>query len=64
MSIYDMDCELGCRLLKVERDKIKAALKLVMIGPVLHVDTLAECQQSVDDWLGKMMNVLEGKVSD
>lgn len=24
MSTYDMDCEQGCRLLKVERDKLEA----------------------------------------
>ena len=25
--VYDMDCELGCRLLKKERDKIEAIKK-------------------------------------
>ncbi len=24
MSIYDIDCEMGCKLLKAERSKIKA----------------------------------------
>ncbi len=30
MSIYDLDCVLGCRLLKVERDKIKAVREFVL----------------------------------
>jgi len=61
MSLYDADCELGCKLLRAERDKLKAIKKLVEKGPSLNVDTLEDCQQFVDDWLGKMMNVLEGE---
>jgi len=61
MSLYDADCELGCKLLRMERDKLKVIKKLVEKGPSLNVDTLEDCQQVVDDWLGKMMNVLEGE---
>ena len=42
-------------------DQIKAAKKLVETGPVLHVDTLEDYRRAVDDWLGKMMNVLEAE---
>lgn len=28
MSIYDIDCELGCKLLKAERNKIEAVKAL------------------------------------
>ena len=41
--------------------KLKAIKKFVEKGPLLHVDTLADCQQSVDDWLGKLMNILEAE---
>ncbi len=40
-------------------DKLETVKKLVEKGPSLNVDTLEDCQQAVDDWLGKLMNVLE-----
>jgi len=43
------------------KDKIEAVKKLVEKGPILNVDTLEDCQQVVDDWLGKLMNVLEAE---
>lgn len=39
-------------------DKLKAVKNLVKTGPALNVETLGEVQQVVDDWLGKLMNVL------
>ena len=41
--------------------KLEAVKKLVEKGPSLNVDTLEYCQQVVDDWLGKLMNVLEAE---
>jgi len=29
MSLYDLDCEQGCRLLRAERDKLEAVKKIV-----------------------------------
>ena len=43
------------------KDKIEAVKKLVEKGPLLNVDTLEDCQQVVDDWLGKLMNILEAE---
>ncbi len=58
------DCP-NCKLQEVGfyaivlENKIGAAKRLFAIGPLLNVETLEDCQQAVDDWLGKMMNVLE-----
>ena len=52
--------EVGFYAIELE-DKVKAARNLVAIGPLLNVDKLEDCQQAVDDWLGKVMNVLEAE---
>jgi len=39
--------------------KLEAVKKFVEKGPSLDVDTLEDCQQVVDDWLGKLMNIIE-----
>ncbi len=44
------------------RDKLKVIKKLVEKRSSLHMSTLEDYQQAVDDWLGKMMNILEGEV--
>ena len=44
------------------RGKLKVIKKLVETGPSPHMNTLEDYQQAVDDWLGKMMNILEGEV--
>ena len=44
------------------RDKLKVIKKLVEKRSSLHMSTLKDYQQAVDDWLGKMMNILEGEV--
>lgn len=44
-----------------QKDTLKAVKNLVKTGPALNVETLGEVQQVVDDWLGKLMNVLEDK---
>ena len=43
------------------KDKIEAVKKLVEKGPLINVDILEDCQQVVDDWLGKLMNILEAE---
>ncbi len=40
-------------------EKLEAVKKFVEKGPSLNVDTLEECQQVIDDWLGKLMNILD-----
>jgi len=52
--------ELGFYAIELET-KLKATIFLVASGPLLNVETLEDCQQAVDDWLGKVMNVLEGE---
>jgi len=44
------------------RDKLKVIKKLVEKRSSLYMSTLEDYQQAVDDWLGKMMNILEGEV--
>ncbi len=39
--------------------KLEEVKKFVEKGPSLNVDTLEDCQQVIDDWLGKLMNILE-----
>jgi len=64
MGCVGEDCP-NCKLQEVGfyaislENKIENATKLVASGPSLNVDTLEDCQQAVDDWLGKIMNVLE-----
>ncbi len=62
-AIYDNDkeAEIPVKDLITAYEKQEAVKKLVEKGPLLNVDTLADCQQAVDDWLGKLMNVLEGE---
>ncbi len=40
-------------------EKLEAVKNFVEKGPSLDVDTVEDCQQVVDDWLGKLMNILE-----
>jgi len=64
MGCVGEDCP-NCKLQEVGfyaislENKIQAAKRLAASGPLVNVETLEDCQQSVDDWLGKMMNVLE-----
>ena len=44
------------------RDKLKVIKKLVEKRSSLHMNTLEDYQQAVDDWWGRMMNILEGEV--
>jgi hypothetical protein len=44
------------------RDKLKVIKKLVEKRSSLHMSTLEDYQQAVDDWLGKMMRCPEGEV--
>ncbi len=66
MGCVGEDCP-NCKLQEVGfyaislENKIEAATKLVASGPRINVDKLEDCQQAVDDWLGKMMNVLEAE---
>ncbi len=50
---------------KAEGDRLNEQLevvkKFVEKGPSLNVKTLEDCQQAVDDWLGKLMNILEAE---
>ena len=39
MSLYDTDCEMGCKLLKTERDKLKA-IKTPLDGWITNDGTL------------------------
>ena len=39
--------------------KLEEVKKFVENGPSLNVDTLEDCQQVIDDWLGKLMNIIE-----
>ncbi len=63
-AIYDNDKEemIPVKNLIKAYEQLAVFKKLVVKGPLVNVDTVEECQQSVDDWLGKMMNVLEEKV--
>ena len=67
MGCVGEDCP-NCKLQEVAfyaislENKIETATELVKSGPLINVDTLEDCQQAVDDWLGKMMNVLEAEV--
>jgi len=67
MGCVGEDCP-NCKLQEVGfyaislENKIQAAKRLAASGPLVNVETLEDCQQSVDDWLGKMMNVLEDEV--
>lgn len=60
-AIYDNDKEekIPVKNLIEAYEGLEAVKKLVAKGPLVNVDTLEECQLAVDDWLGKMMNVLE-----
>jgi len=60
-AIYDNDKEeeILVKDLITAYEKLEAVKKLVEKGPSLNVDTLEDCQQAVDDWLGKLMNFLE-----
>ena len=62
-AIYDNDNEpdILVKDLIVAYEKLGVIKSLVLSGPLINVDTLAECQQAVDDWLGKLVNVLEGE---
>ncbi|MBA7620098.1 hypothetical protein ES703_27442 [subsurface metagenome] len=62
-AIYDNDkeAEIPVKDLITAYEKQEAVKKLVEKGPLLNVDTLTDCQQAVDDWLGKLMNVLEAE---
>ena len=40
-------------------EQLEAVKKFVEKGPSINVDTLEDCQQMIDDWLGKLMNILE-----
>lgn len=42
-------------------DKLKAVKKLVEKGPHPDINTWEDYQRSIDDWLGKLMNVLEAE---
>jgi len=61
-AIYDNDNEpkILVKDLLIAYENLEAVKKLVEKGPLLNVDTLEECQQAVDDWLGKLMNFLDG----
>jgi len=66
MGCVGEDCP-NCKLQEVAfyaislENKIKAAIFLVASGPLINVDKLEDCKQAVDDWLGKIMNVLEAE---
>jgi len=66
MGCVGEDCP-NCKLQEVAfyaislENKIEAATELAKSGPLINVDKLEDCQQAVDDWLGKMMNVLEAE---
>ncbi len=49
------------RLWQKLQEQLEAVKKFVEKGPLLDVETLEDCQQAVDDWLGKLMNVLEAE---
>ena len=38
---------------------LEAVKKVVEKGLSLNVDTVEDCQQVVDDWRGKLMNIIE-----
>ena len=50
------------RLWQKLQEQLEAVKKFVEKGPFLNVETLEDCRQAVDDWLGKLMNVLEAEV--
>ncbi len=53
MSIYDIDCELGCKLLKAERNKLEAIKKHYDNRPkVVHAPL----------WFMKLGKILEAEV--
>jgi len=64
MGCVGEDCP-NCKLQEVGfyaislENKLGDARRFVASGPPLNVDTLEDCQQAVDDWLGKLINVLE-----
>jgi len=60
-AIYDNEKEeeILVKDLITAYEKLEAVKKLVEKGPSLNVETLEDCQQAVDDWLGKLMNFLE-----
>ena len=62
-AIYDNDNEpeILVKDLIIAYEKLGVVKDLVLSGPLVNVDTLEECQQAVDDWLGKLVNVLEGE---
>ena len=62
-AIYDNnnEPEILVKDLIVAYEKLGVVKDLVLSGPLVNVDTLAECQQAVDDWLGKLVNVLEAE---
>ena len=47
--------------LEEKAKKLEAIKKLVETGPYPHMNTWEDYQRAVDDWLGKMMNVLEAE---
>ena len=64
-AIYDneKDEEIPVKKLIKAYEQIVELKKLVAKGPLVNVEKLEECQQAIDDWLGKVMNVLEKKVN-
>jgi len=42
-------------------DKLKAVMKFVEKGPLPDINAGEDYQRSIDDWLGKLMNILEAE---
>ena len=62
-AIYDneKEAEIPVKDLIVAYEKLETIKKLVEEGPHPDANTLEDWQQAVDDWLGKLMNILEAE---
>lgn len=61
MSIYDKDCEEGCRLLKAERDKIKAINDWIKTDPVSYSKRGSITKSCLEEWKAEGIKILEAE---